>query len=342
MQTLRLVNENDDNEILNWLDNHSVSVSQGLPVRMLVARWKQAGRDQARLTASLTRLIEGAWVEPVPRAEPPHLRFTPTGFGRLTEEATNSTLVLSPFTPETGAAAPAPDAAMAKVPAASSPISAETVIGSGEVPDLFLQHGQPMTELGLRNQVLSVFRDLGLRAGTQLIAVTLTRYWQELGLRAGDLRRALDVVTRDGYLLPIRDGMDLYWQLTAAGEAWLRAPTTPVALLAAAPEVREVKAAVADDDLRLVAVHACVRHAPADGSAFEYGLVKTAWLSTGLDENALLHALDWLAKQQAVEVFVDAARRTRLRLMGNAQMLAATQPSRAAQPLIERLGGPRA
>jgi hypothetical protein len=326
MQTLRLVDNVDDNDILNWLNSHSVSLSQGLPVRLLLARWQQAGREHARLTASLERLMDAGWIAPTPGAEPPHLRFAATGYTRLLEESTNTAIALEPFT--------------MPAPAAASPAAAPAkVVTEPEAPaPLFLAHGTPMTELGLRNQVLGVFRDLGLRAGTQLIAVTLTRYWQETGLRAGDLRRALDVVTRDGYLTPHRDGMDLYWQLTPEGEAWVRAPITPAPLLAAAPEVREVRPATDDDELRVAAAYACARRSPADGSAFDYASVKADWQKTGLDENALLHALDWLAKERRLETFVDEQQRTRLRLTPEGTRFAAAQPTRGAERLIKLMG----
>lgn len=327
MQTLRLVDNGDDNDILNWLNSHSVSLSQGLPVRLLLARWQQAGRDHSRLTVSLQRLIDTGWIAPVPRAEPPHLRFAAAGYARMLEETTTQAIALEPF------AAPASPPAATLPPAVAAP-----AVPATEAPPLFLAHGTPMTELGLRNQVLSVFRDLGLRAGTQLIAVTLTRYWQETGLRAGDLRRALDVVVRDGYLVPHRDGMDLYWQLTPAGEEWLRAPLTPAPLLAAAPEVREVQPTTDEDDLRQAAAYACARRSPVDGGAFDYSSVKADWQKTGLDENALLHALDWLAKQGRLETFVDERQRTRLRLTADGSRFAAEPPSGGARRLMKAIG----
>jgi hypothetical protein len=323
MQTLWLVDNADDNDILNWLNNHSVSLSQGLQVRVLLARWRQAQRDDGRLTTSVQRLIDSGWIEPTPRAEPPHLRFAAAGYARLLEEAGTAAVALEPF------AAPAGPS--------TNPVAAL----SGEQDSstsMFLNHGEPMTELGLRNQVLGVFRDLGLRSGIQIIGVTLTRYWQEIGLRADDLRRGLDVVQRDGYLTQHRDAMDMYWQLTPAGEAWLRGPITPAFLLAEAPQVQSVRPTASDDDLKVVAAHACAKRTAADGGNVDYSALKNDWQRTSLDENALLHALDLLAKEGRLETFVDERQRTRLRLTDAGTRFAAEKPYGNQTPLVQSLG----
>ncbi|WP_428312494.1 hypothetical protein [Hydrocarboniphaga sp.] len=262
-------------DILRWLDAHSVSLSQGLPAQLLHRRWAEAGREPEQLGSALKKLFVDDWIALTPNSDPPHLRFTVEGYRRLIEALALPAAVAEP----PPAATPATATATAAEPASTAGSPAQR-------PHL--------SELRLRNDILGVYRELRLKADARLIGMTLSRYWQEMGHRAGELRTGLDVVVRDGLLLPRLIGMDRYWQLTRDGEAWLQAPRSPDALLRLAPPLAEVQTApTAEEAHRLVAKQ--LAGLPADVG---YEALHEAWQRSApsYDDNALLTGLDLLLR----------------------------------------------
>lgn len=283
-----LLGEPDCDEILGWLEAHSVGVAQGVPAHLLHSKWVQLGRPAGRLGACLQRLFEDDWIALTPAVDPPHLRFSAEGYRRLLE---------APLAPSATAPARTPEPLPAREsPAASDDGEPETAPGFEHSDRGYVRHGRPLTEIALRNQILSIYRELRLRAESRLIGVTLSRYWQEMGLRAGDLRCGLDVLTRDGYLRQRIDGMDRFWQLTPEGERFIDAPPTVDALFDLAPELLLVAPCAAPDELRRLALHAFAEGRPAAGRALGYAALQAHWQRTGFDQNALLHGLDLLIK----------------------------------------------
>lgn len=272
-------------DILRWLDAHSVSLSQGLPAQLLHKRWAEAGREPALLGSALKKLFGGDWVALTPNSDPPHLRFTVDGYRRLIEALALPAAASTPV-PAAKVETPAVAAEPTSVPAAAP---APAASGPAYRPHL--------SELRLRNDILGVYRELRLKADNRLIGMTLSRYWQEMGHRAGELRTGLDVLVRDGLLLPRLIGMDRYWQLTRDGEAWLQAPRSADSLLRLAPPLAEVQSApTAEEAHRLVAKLLARLAAGSDGVA--YDTLQGAWKrsAASYDDNALLAGLDLLLR----------------------------------------------
>jgi hypothetical protein len=275
-------------DILRWLDAHSVSLSQGLPAQLLHKRWAEAGREPGQLGTALQKLFASDWIALTPNSDPPHLRFTVEGFRRLIEVQVPVVVaapapVATPAIATAATAAPAPQVAAAVV---------------GEPPASSADYRPHLSELRLRNDILGVYRELRLKADSRLIGMTLSRYWQEMGHRAGELRTGLDVVVRDGLLLPRLIGMDRYWQLTRDGETWMQAARTPEGLLRLAPPLSEVAPGpTAEEAHRLVARVLAKKVAAAESIAYEK--LQSAWAyATSFDDNALLTGVDLLLKHQ--------------------------------------------
>ena len=206
-----------------------------------------------------------------PGSNPPHLRFTVEGFRRLI-------------------AAPTPDAAAATVPAAAAlPASDADAAPAASTADR-----AHTSELLLRNDILGIYGDLRLKAEARLIGMTLSRYWQEMGHRAGELRTGLDVLVRDGLLASRLIGIDRYWQLTREGEAWLRGGRSHRALLKLAPALGDVRPGPnAEDAQRLVARLAATLPTP-----LSYAALQSSWAySTSFDDNLLLSGLDLMLRR---------------------------------------------
>ena len=267
----QLIDDDACNDILHWLDAHSVTLSQGLPAALLHQRWAEAGREPAALGQALQTLLARDWVAVTPGSNPPHLRFTVEGFRRLI-------------------AVPTAEPAMATVPAAAALPASD----ADAVPTPSATDRAHTSELLLRNDILGIYGDLRLKAEARLIGMTLSRYWQEMGHRAGELRTGLDVLVRDGLLASRLIGIDRYWQLTREGEAWLRGGRSHRALLKLAPALGDVRPGPnAEDAQRLVARLAATLPTP-----LSYAALQSSWAySTSFDDNLLLSGLDLMLRR---------------------------------------------
>jgi hypothetical protein len=310
-------------DILRWLDAHSVTLSQGLPAQLLHKRWAEAGREPAQLGSALKKLFAGDWIALTPNRDPPHLRFTVEGFRRLIEtqapavEAAPKAAAVTP-----GAAAPAAVAAAEIAPPSAAAASASSSA-------TYRPH---LSELRLRNDILGIYRELRLKAESRLIGMTLSRYWQEMGHRAGELRSGLDVVVRDGLLLPRLIGMDRYWQLTREGEAWLQGARSADALLRLAPPLADVQPTpTAEEAHRLVAK--VLAGLSAGGVGVGYETLQQAWKrsAASYDDNALLAGLDLLLRQAHARL--DDADAPRFTLGDRGRAFASEEPPRFAKLL---------
>ncbi|MDP3856970.1 MAG: hypothetical protein Q8Q73_04315 [Stagnimonas sp.] len=294
----------DVDDILHWLNAHSVQVSDGVPAILLQQKWQTTGRELERLRGGLEWLFQEQLVSLTPGLEPPHVRFTAQGFARLLASFDgNRAAAVAPA--PVAAPPPPPRPATTTVPAAAArplPPPMEQA-----PPQRFTAPGQPPTEIGLRNQVLHIYRDLKVKAGSQIIAMTLSRYWQEMGLRAGDLRLGIDVLVRDGYLKYSSVRFEPHWMLTEAGYAYSSAALTPAPLLALARPVGQIEDHGLDDAALRRAGLALFRGPPAElrtVASFE-----SAWAH---DDNSLLHALDLLWKAELIELHLGATLAIRL------------------------------
>jgi hypothetical protein len=296
----------DVEDILLWLNAHSVRVSDGVPASLLQQKWQSSGRDPATLRNGLEWLFQQQQIALTPNLEPPHVRFTASGYSQLLscfDAARVPPALPPPAASPTTPAAPAPVSAARPAPAAA-PTPAPEPLSQAHKPPAelppplrFVTHGQPPTEIGLRNQLLDIYRDLKLKPGSQIIAMTLSRYWQEMGLRAGDLRTAIDVLVRDGYLIYSSLRFEPHWRLTEAGYAYASAPLTPAALLELAEPLTELEDhGHNDEDLRRKGL-ALFRGTAVEWHSFA-GL-ETDW-RRGRD--SLLHSLDLLWKAGLIEL----------------------------------------
>lgn len=273
MQPKQLVGDEDSDAVLALLDAHTVRLSQGTPLHLLRERWCRSGYDDERLAKVLARLIAAHWIEMSPGVSPPHVRVSASGYQRLL-----------------AASAPAPSAR----DAAPKPADAR--------PRLFLGGSRKISEIALRNQVLAIFRDFRLGVGDKLIGITASRYWQETGLRAGDLRTGFDVLLRDGYVLHHPHGLDMYWELTDDGASYVNGPVTPASLLNLAPTVSTLQPQPPDGDLRDLLAGAFSGADRQAGAEIEFPRLQARWFASKLDDNALLHALDLGYKAGIVEL----------------------------------------
>lgn len=293
----------DADDLLRWLNAHSVSISEGTPFATLQQKWMASQRPFAQLRSTLELLFAQGLLVMTPGLEHPHVRLSTKGFETLVSamdaarrpapapvaaaspDATVSVAVAAPgsFNPPPLAATSPPPVAPPAAPEEAAP-----------APRRFIEHGAAPTEIGLRNQVLAIFRDLRLIAGQQLIATTLTRYWQEMGQRAEHLRAAIDIALRDGYLQPTTKRYENYWMLTETGHAFVRAPLSEPALAALAEPLLRIEESRADDDL----CRAAVKLFRGSGSVGFTELLGN-WR---YGRNALIHALDLLIKRGELQL----------------------------------------
>ena len=282
----------DADELLHWLNTHSVRVSDGVPATLLHQMWQKSQRDNNRLKAALEWLFAQEMVSLTQGLEPPHLRFTPKGYLRLLAAMDDARL-------HARNAAAADDARPTRQPpppsATPAPSAVAPTLASMQAPGRFLESGKPLTEIGLRNQILFIFRDLQLTSGQQLIAMTLSRYWQEMGLRGGDLRIGIDVLVRDGFVKHAMKRYENFWQLTEAGATYTYAPVTPLALLNLAEPLKKVEEGIKP----VVLLRAT--HALFGGNSTPLPFARLCATFNG-SRDALLHGLDLLWKQGLISL----------------------------------------
>jgi hypothetical protein len=149
------------------------------------------------------------------------------------------------------------------------------------------------------NDILNVYRDLRLKAGHQVIGMTLSRYWQEMGNREGDMRGAIDVAMRDGLMKSNLVGMDRYWSITADGAAYAHGPVTPESFFRLSPALGKLASSQTAGELHKAMCKLFSGQAPG----LRYSSLRSAWGKN--DENALLLGLDMLLKHRHASV--DAA-----------------------------------
>ena len=274
----------DADDILHWLNAHSVQVSDGVSASLLQQKWLVTDRDLTRLRAALEWLFAEQLVALTPDFDPPHVRFTAAGFVRLLA-AFDHARVPSPISRELRASVIAMPTPQPEQDDETRVTAAPTLLNIAP-PKRFLVAGKAPTEMGLRNQILLIYRDLKVTAGNQVIAMTLSRYWQEMGLRGGDLRTGIDVLVHDGYLKHAVHRFENHWMLTAAGEAFMLAPVTPLSLLLLAEPMDSVFEGPSDDDLRrqLIMIFSL-----GDTRRRPFAALLTEWMH---GRDALLHATD--------------------------------------------------
>ncbi|MES2886277.1 MAG: hypothetical protein V4709_15855 [Pseudomonadota bacterium] len=297
----------DADDLLHWLNAHSVSISDGIPFSLMQQKWSASKRPYPQLRTSLEWLFGQGLVAMTPGLEPPHIRLSAKGFDQLlTAMDTGRTpappaAVVSPpvaANPVPAAAAPAPNRQVPlaqQIPSAAS-MAATAVADTLEpaMPRRFVEPSKQPTEIGLRNQILLIFRDLKLASGQQLIAMTLTRYWQEMGQRGEHLRAGIDILLRDGYVQMAVKRYENYWTLMPDGHAYLTGPLSHTALLGLAAPLQQIEQSYPDADLRRKVLGLFKNSASQYFAALE-----SSWRHS---RNSLIHALDLLVKSGDLEL----------------------------------------
>lgn len=299
--------QDDADDLLRWLNAHSVSITDGTPFATLQQKWMATQRPFTQLRTALESLFAQGLLVMTPGLEHPHVRLSTRGFEVLvgSVDATRqrpqaaAAPVAAPAAPlpAPGSFQPAPLQTAAPAP---SPVTVQQApvqqapVEAAPAPRRFVEFNAAPTEIGLRNQVLVIFRDLRLVAGQQLIATTLTRYWQEMGQRAEHLRAAIDIALRDGYLQPATKRYENYWMLTAAGHAYLKAPLSDSTLAALAEPLLRIEDGHEEEDLRRRALKLF-----SGASSLPFTTLLAAWRP---GRNALIHALDLLMKSGDLEL----------------------------------------
>ncbi len=282
----------DADDLLHWLNAHSVSISDGIPFSLMQQKWIATKRSYAQLRNSLEWLFGQGLLVMTPGLEQPHVRLSTKGFEQLLGAMDKARLPTPVPAPMSAAAAPAfkpaplPQAVVS-APAPPRPV-VPTEVEPAAAPTRFVDPTKQPTEIGLRNQILTIFRDLKLGAGQQLIAMTLTRYWQETGQRGEHLRAGLDVILRDGYVKPAFLRYENYWALTADGEAYLRAAVSHPALLALSQPLRQIEESYPDADLRRKGMGLFKQ-----SSSLPFTTLESSWKHS---RDSLIHTLDLLLK----------------------------------------------
>ena len=296
--------QQDAEDLLHWLNAHSVSISDGIPVSMIQQKWTATKRSQEQLKASLEWLFSQALLTMTPSLTPPHVRLSAKGFQRLLAEMDQDR---QPAAPPVQAAPPAAAAAVGAAaikPAPQAPAAAPAAASEPAAPRRFVEPTQQPTEIGLRNQILSIFRDLNLQTGQQLIAMTLTRYWQEMGQRGEHLRAGIDILLRDGYVQHTVKRYENYWLLTEAGYRYLSAPVSSPALLALAAPLTQIGDGYSDEELCRKGL-ALFKKNPS----LHFNALEPSWRHS---RDALIHALDLLCKSGELVMEGEAFRCTAL------------------------------
>lgn len=289
----------DADDLLHWLNAHSVSISDGIPFSLMQQKWTATKRSYTQLRSSLEWLFGQGLLVMTPGLEQPHVRLSTKGFEQLLNAMDKARQpaaapVAAPAVPAQAAVFnPAPLATAVVVAAPVRPI-VPAEVEPAAAPTRFVDPAKPPTEIGLRNQILTIFRDLKLGAGQQLIAMTLTRYWQETGQRGEHLRAGLDVILRDGYVKPAFLRYENYWALTADGEAYLKAPISHATLLALAQPLRQIEESYPDADLRRKGLGLFKTSISLPFTALE-----SSWKHS---RDSLIHALDLLIKSGDVQM----------------------------------------
>lgn len=307
----------DADDLLHWLNVHSISISDGIPFSLMQQKWTASKRPYAQLRSSLEWLFGQGLLVMTPGLEQPHVRLSGKGFEQLlgamdkARQPPNLVANLLAAVPASTMAAPKPVAATAPQPAPTVQPAAATLVQqqpaampvmtapaeAAAAPSRFVDPAKQPTEIGLRNQVLTIFRDLKLAAGQQLIAMTLTRYWQETGQRGEHLRAGIDVMLRDGYVQAAVKRYENYWMLTPAGHAYLSAPISHPALLALAQPLRQIEESYPDEDLRRKGL-GLFKKSPS----IAFVELESSWKHS---RDSLIHALDLLIKAGEVQLSPD-------------------------------------
>lgn len=95
-----------------------------------------------------------------------------------------------------------------------------------ELPSAAAPKARGHGEYEMRARVLAIYRQQGIVEGGHLSSETLARYWEASGQRAGELRHALDVLLRDGFLRMGRFQKTLF-RLQGAGARYLEGRELP-------------------------------------------------------------------------------------------------------------------
>ena len=161
-----------------------------------------------------------------------------------------------------------------------------------------------LSEYALRNAVLEVFRAFACEAGDTLGAAMLRRFWAGEARRAAELRHALDLLMRDGYLRVGRFRRTVF-RLQPDGARYLRGRDLPPRVAALAPPARQQDRwtqAIPDDSLLVLAVQLFQVSGSATSEGLSLGELLHGLDTMGVPRFQQFHAADLLYRLRHVEI----------------------------------------
>ena len=287
----KFVEDPAQNLALNMINTASRSIGEGIEATLIKYKWEQAGFDERSLAAALAALLDEDWLEIHHPKDEPMLRFSPKAYEDFVRNNVYGDLV-------------------------------------DDLPERISAPAErPMSEYELRSAVLDIYHELSLGLRGQVLSSTLARFWREADRRAEDLRAALDILLRDGYLEIVRREFDTQFRLTASGAAYMQPPPPPDALRAqmqpADPAVRHCPR----PSDRALSRHLVTRIG-SPNEAFDFEAMVALWRSDGLHRDWLLLSCELLLKRGYLEVAAAAPLGLQLTARGLSLREHATHPVR--------------
>lgn len=168
---------------------------------------------------------------------------------------------------------------------------------------------QAPSEFLLRQRVLAIYAEDEAEAGSSLSAEQINQYWSAAGFRAEELRHALDILLRDGYLRLRRFGRTRF-RLQQGGARYLAGRSPPAALQALAPEACRAdcnRHSVADEALLIYASHVFRLRKALAPRSLSFGELDYQLEALELPAYLRFHAADLLYRYQYAELHDDGS-----------------------------------
>ncbi|WP_348673228.1 hypothetical protein [uncultured Abyssibacter sp.] len=250
---------------LNMINSASRTIGEGIEATLLKYKWGQAGFDDRSLADALTQLLDDEWLEIHHPRDEPMLRFSPRAYEDFVRNNVYGEMV-------------------------------------NELPERVNDPAErPLTEYELRQAVLDIYRELSLARHGQVPSSTLARFWREADRRSEDLRLALDILVRDGYLEIVRREFDTQFRLTTAGASYMDGPPAPDALVAQMRPADPLISRCPRLQDRALTRHLITRiHGPE--TVFDFKTLSTLWEQEGLHRDWLVLGCELLLKRGYFEV----------------------------------------
>lgn len=170
------------------------------------------------------------------------------------------------------------------------------------------QHQEP-SEFLLRQRVMAIYAEQGAKAGSSLAADQINQYWAVSGFRAEELRHALDILLRDGYLR-LRRLRRTRFALQEDGARYLDGRTPPASLQALAPIASRAdcnRHSLSDETLLIFATNVFRVRKALPPRSLSFGELDYQLEALELPAYLRFHAADLLYRYQHAELHDDGS-----------------------------------